>query len=144
MRASGHAAATRSRVASSSGSVGPAGEWPERVDEEPGILARIRRALKPDGLFYASYKIGHDDGRDSIGRYYNYPSPEWLEATYAAAGSWRSLSSDTSKIRSFDGTQATMLHLLGFDHHKLNFSFQGLEQKLTSVKPARVVAEILA
>lgn len=39
---------------------------------------------------------------------------------------------------------ATMLYLLGFDHRKLNYRFQGLEQKLTSVKPARVVAEILA
>lgn len=39
---------------------------------------------------------------------------------------------------------ATMLYLLGFDHHKLNYLFQGLDQKLTSVKPARVVAEILA
>jgi hypothetical protein len=39
---------------------------------------------------------------------------------------------------------ATMLYLLGFDHHRLNFRFQGLEQKLTSVKPARVVSEILA
>jgi uncharacterized protein (DUF1501 family) len=39
---------------------------------------------------------------------------------------------------------ATMLYVLGFDHHKLNYSFQGLEQKLTSVKPARVVAEVLA
>src|SRR6202050_2296221 len=39
---------------------------------------------------------------------------------------------------------ATMLYLLGFDHHKLNYSFQGLEQKLTSVKPERVVAEVLA
>jgi hypothetical protein len=39
---------------------------------------------------------------------------------------------------------ATILYLLGFDHHKLNYPFQGLDQKLTSVKPARVVAEILA
>ncbi len=39
---------------------------------------------------------------------------------------------------------ATMLYVLGFDHHKLSYSFQGLEQKLTSVKPARVVAEVLA
>ena len=39
---------------------------------------------------------------------------------------------------------ATLLYLLGFDHHKLNYRFQGLEQKLTSVKPARVVSEILA
>lgn len=39
---------------------------------------------------------------------------------------------------------ATLLYLLGFDHHRLNYRFQGLEQKLTSVKPSRVVAEILA
>jgi Protein of unknown function (DUF1501) len=38
---------------------------------------------------------------------------------------------------------ATMLYLLGFDHHKLNYSFQGLDQKLTGVKPARVVTEVL-
>ena len=39
---------------------------------------------------------------------------------------------------------ATMLYLLGFDHRKLNFPYQGLHQKLTSVKPARVIAELLA
>ena len=49
--------------------------------------ARIHRALKPAGVFYASFKIGDGDGRDTLGRYYNYPSPEWLQATYAARGS---------------------------------------------------------
>jgi hypothetical protein len=39
---------------------------------------------------------------------------------------------------------ATMLYVLGFDHHRLTYSFQGLDQKVTSVKPARVVAEVLA
>ena len=39
---------------------------------------------------------------------------------------------------------ATILYLLGFDHHKLNYPFQGLNQKLTGVKPSRVVAEVLA
>lgn len=39
---------------------------------------------------------------------------------------------------------ATILYLLGFDHHKLTYPFQGLDQKLTGVKPARVVAEVLA
>jgi SAM-dependent methyltransferase len=76
------------------------------------ILRRIRRALKPEGLFYASFKVGEGDGRDNLGRYYNYPSPEWLQATYAAAGAWSSISSDTSEIRSFDETPATMLHLV--------------------------------
>ena len=81
-------------------------------DELVGILARIHRALKPDGLFYASYKVGHGDGRDSLGRYYNYPPPEWLEATYAAAGAWTQVKSDTSEIKSFDEAPATMLHLV--------------------------------
>jgi len=39
---------------------------------------------------------------------------------------------------------ATILYALGFDHRKLNYPFQGLDQKLTGVKPARVIAEVLA
>ena len=39
---------------------------------------------------------------------------------------------------------ATMLHLLGIDHTKLTFPFQGLDQKLTGVEPSRVVTEIIA
>ena len=81
-------------------------------DELAGILARIHRALKPSGVFYASYKVGHGDGRDSLGRYYNYPSPEWLEATYAASGRWDAIKSDTSVIKSFDEAPATMLHVV--------------------------------
>ncbi|MEM6470714.1 MAG: DUF1501 domain-containing protein [Planctomycetota bacterium] len=38
---------------------------------------------------------------------------------------------------------ATMLRLLGFDHERLSYPFQGLDQKLTGVKPARVIDEIL-
>lgn len=80
-------------------------------DELESILGRIHRALKPSGVFYASFKIGDGDGRDNLGRYYNYPSPEWLQTTYAAAGPWDSLSSDSSVIKSFDETPANMLHL---------------------------------
>jgi SAM-dependent methyltransferase len=80
-------------------------------DQLEGILGRIHRALKPSGVFYASFKIGEGDGRDNLGRYYNYPSPEWLQTTYAAAGAWDQLSSDTSVIKSFDQTPANMLHL---------------------------------
>jgi len=39
---------------------------------------------------------------------------------------------------------ATLLHLLGIDHKQLIFPFQGLNQKLTGVKPAKVVEEVLA
>ena len=39
---------------------------------------------------------------------------------------------------------ATLLYLLGLDHEKLIYRFQGLNQKITGVKPARVLAEVLA
>jgi hypothetical protein len=39
---------------------------------------------------------------------------------------------------------ATMLHLLGIDHKKLTFKFQGLDFRLTGVEPARVVEKVLA
>ena len=39
---------------------------------------------------------------------------------------------------------ATILHQLGFDHTQLSYKFQGLDQRLTGVEPARVVREILA
>jgi len=41
--------------------------------------------------------------------------------------------------------QATMLHLMGLDHKKLTFKFQGLDQRLTSVtRESEVVKGILA
>jgi Protein of unknown function (DUF1501) len=39
---------------------------------------------------------------------------------------------------------ATILHLLGFDHTRLTYKFQGLDQKLTGVEPAHVVTKLLA
>lgn len=39
---------------------------------------------------------------------------------------------------------ATLLHLFGYQHEKLAFPFQGLDQKLTGVKKARVIRDILA
>ena len=39
---------------------------------------------------------------------------------------------------------ATILHLLGLDHERLTFPYQGLDQRLTGVEPAKVVNKILA
>ncbi len=38
---------------------------------------------------------------------------------------------------------ATMLHLLGADHRRLTFPFQGLDQRLTGVEKSRVIKEII-
>jgi hypothetical protein len=48
---------------------------------------------------------------------------------------------DPVHIRDF---HATILHLLGFDHERFSYKFQGLDQRLTGVEPARVVKELLA
>jgi hypothetical protein len=37
-----------------------------------------------------------------------------------------------------------MLHMLGVDHARLTYKYQGLDMKLTGVEHARVVKEILA
>jgi arylsulfatase A-like enzyme len=39
---------------------------------------------------------------------------------------------------------ATMLHLLGIDHRRFSFPFQGLDMRLTGVEPAHPVSGILA
>jgi uncharacterized protein (DUF1501 family) len=38
---------------------------------------------------------------------------------------------------------ATLLHQLGLDHHRFAFPYQGLDQRLTGVEPAKVVKDIL-
>jgi SAM-dependent methyltransferase len=76
------------------------------------VLARIWRALKAEGVFYASYKEGDGDGRDTLDRYYNYPSQDWLRGTYADAGSWNSLSIETGEVIGFDNQWAMMLFVV--------------------------------
>ncbi|QDV69338.1 hypothetical protein Poly24_30530 [Rosistilla carotiformis] len=39
---------------------------------------------------------------------------------------------------------ATMLHMLGIDHHRFTYKFQGLDFKLTGVEEAHVVKDILS
>jgi arylsulfatase A-like enzyme len=39
---------------------------------------------------------------------------------------------------------ATILHCLGIDHERFTYKFQGLDQRLTGVEPARVIRELIA
>ena len=48
---------------------------------------------------------------------------------------------DPVHVRDFN---ATVLRLLGINHERLTFKFQGLEQKLTGVVPAKVVPELMS
>ncbi|MCD0461012.1 DUF1501 domain-containing protein [Roseiconus lacunae] len=48
---------------------------------------------------------------------------------------------DKVHVRDF---HATMLHLLGIDHNRLTYKFQGLDFRLTGVEEAHVVKDVLA
>jgi uncharacterized protein (DUF1501 family) len=47
---------------------------------------------------------------------------------------------DPLHIRDF---HATVLNLLGFDHERFSFKFQGLDQKLTGVEHAHVIKDLI-
>lgn len=47
---------------------------------------------------------------------------------------------DPVHIRDF---HATVLHQLGYDHERFTFKYQGLDQRLTGVLPARIVNELI-
>src|SRR5688572_12551257 len=48
---------------------------------------------------------------------------------------------DPVHIRDF---HATVLHLLGIDHSRFSYKYQGLDQRLTGVEPAQVIRELVA
>jgi hypothetical protein len=88
---------------------------------------------------------GGDDGRD------HHPNAftMWL----AGGGIKPGITHGASDELGFNATEgrvhvhdlhATILHLLGFDPLRFSYKFQGLDQRLIGVEPARVVEQILA
>jgi arylsulfatase A-like enzyme len=39
---------------------------------------------------------------------------------------------------------ATILHLLGIDHERFTYRYQGLDQRLTGVEPAHAIRALIA
>lgn len=79
--------------------------------ELPDILARIHLALKPGGIFYASFKAGEAEGQDGLGRYYNYPDEAWLRQVYERVG-WRHMEIDAVHGSGYDRQPTPWLHVL--------------------------------
>jgi SAM-dependent methyltransferase len=75
----------------------------------PGILARVHRALRPGGAFYASFKAGEAEGRDRFDRYYNYPDAGWLRSAYGD-GRWSSLDIEENLGGGYDQEPTRWLH----------------------------------
>ena len=75
-----------------------------------GILGKVRAALKPGGLLYASFKAGDKDGRDGLGRYYNYLDPGFLSDAFAESGVWEDVLILERDGSSYGGEPTKWLH----------------------------------
>lgn len=71
----------------------------------PDILMRIFNSLRPGGVFFASFKSGEGEGRDGLGRFYNFIGRAALEGCYRRAGDWSSLAFEEGVGRGYDGVQ---------------------------------------
>jgi len=78
----------------------------------PGIIDRIHAALRPGGVFYASFKAGEAEGRDSLGRYFNYLSPAELTLAYGVGSRWSSLDIEENMGSGYDQVPTRWLHAL--------------------------------
>lgn len=75
------------------------------------VLGKIHAALQPGGLFYASFKAGEAEGHDDLGRFYNYPSKEWLEELYGSL-SWTSIEIAEEQGTAYDKRPTDWLHVV--------------------------------
>jgi len=95
---------------------------------------------------YCQGKLEHNDyGRDH--------HPRCFSAWLAGGGIQGGVSYGETDDFSYNVVQdpvavrdlhATMLYLLGIDHERLTFPFQGLDKRLTGVETARVIHEIIS
>jgi cyclopropane fatty-acyl-phospholipid synthase-like methyltransferase len=77
----------------------------------PGVLVRIHTALRSNGRFFASYKMGDGGERDSLGRYYNFPSRETLTELYKGSGLWTDIVMKEAASGGYDGVARTSIQV---------------------------------
>lgn len=82
------------------------------MDVLPAIFARIHAALRSGGRFYASFKSGTGGGRDTFDRYYNFPPRSELEAAYAEAAPWASVTIEENEGGGYDAVARLWLHVI--------------------------------
>ncbi|OHV77867.1 bifunctional 2-polyprenyl-6-hydroxyphenol methylase/3-demethylubiquinol 3-O-methyltransferase UbiG [Ensifer sp. LCM 4579] len=58
-----------------------------------GVIEKVYRALSENGVVWASFKAGAEEGSDALGRHYNYLSQDELVTLWAAAP-WRTIETE--------------------------------------------------
>jgi uncharacterized protein (DUF1501 family) len=105
---------------------GEFGRTPMRENRGGGEMAHVGRDHSP-----AAYTLWMAGGGVKRGFSYGESDPIGYEAA-------------VDKVSAHD-FHATLMTLLGYDHKRLTYPFQGLDQRLSNVtKPSRIVKEIIA
>ena len=138
-----------------------AGRLPSQCKDVDQACAGLIQDLKARGLYdetlviwggefgrtiYSQGSLTHENyGRDHHPRCYTM----WLAGGGSKPGTVYGETDDFSYNIAKDPVHvhdfhATVLNLLGFDHERFTFRYQGLNQKLTGVEPARVIKELIA
>ncbi|MEM7235002.1 MAG: DUF1501 domain-containing protein [Planctomycetota bacterium] len=128
------------------------------IDQPAAALVRDlkQRGMLEDTLVICGGEFGrtiysqgrltkNNHGRDHHGRCFTM----WLAGGGIRKGYEHGETDDFSYNIVKDGVHirdlnATILHLLGVDHERFTYKFQGLDQRMTGVEPASPVQEILA
>lgn len=76
------------------------------------VLKRVHRALKPNGLLFASFKSGGKEGRDGLARYYNYLNADEVAAYLHAVGAWSPFDLKEGRGKGYDGTETGWVEIL--------------------------------
>jgi SAM-dependent methyltransferase len=74
------------------------------------VLTRIYGVLRSPGVLFASFKEGTSEGRDRLGRYYNYPALATLKTIFQHAAPWSSLEIESTAGLGYDGAAIQWLN----------------------------------
>lgn len=75
------------------------------------IIDRIYGALRPGGSFYSSFKAGTAEGRDTFGRYFNYPDANFIRQAFQE-GRWAQLEITLAAGSGYDRLPTDWLQVL--------------------------------
>lgn len=76
------------------------------------VLARVHRALRPDGWHLGTYKGGGQEGRDRFGRYFNFLAADEARRLYEDAGPWQEIEVTEGLGGGYDGVQGPWVRVI--------------------------------
>ncbi len=77
----------------------------------PGVLSLVFRALKPGGVHFASFKGGGCEGRDGLGRYFNYLTADEVRAAFRRSAAWDIQAITEYRGRGYEGGQGPWVRI---------------------------------